>query len=95
MACIGSCLNIMKEHEGGQAISHTTVGFAWRAGTYLLVIVTIAKGSIGLFVPWVAECRYRPSKAGVGSTLCYFLGLANIETPQAKGCFHTCLVFGF
>ena len=33
----------------------------------ILLIVTIAKDSFGLFVPWIAPCQYGPSKCGYGS----------------------------
>ena len=61
------CLSIMKKYEGSQGINHTIVVWLEGAATYLLLIVTIAKGSISLFVPWTAEFQYGPSKSGFGS----------------------------
>ena len=47
-------------------VAHSLVSLGGTA-TYFLLTVTIAKGSIGLFVPWTKECHYGPSKFGFGS----------------------------
>ena len=44
-------------------------GDVWLGGgaTYLLLIVTLAKGSIGFFLPSTAKSQYGPSKSTFGS----------------------------
>ena len=47
--------------------SQAKKALVWLGGAYHLLIVTIAKGFIGLFVPWTAYCPYGPSKSTFGT----------------------------
>ena len=65
---IASRLKRMRKYEDSNGSNHKTVRLACGgSATYLLLMVTIAKGSIGFFVPLTALSRYGPSKSTFGS----------------------------
>ena len=65
VAYIVSCLKMMRKYV--RAPTRQPLVWLRGAATYLLLIVTIAKGSIGFFVPSTAESQYGPSKSTFGS----------------------------
>ena len=94
---IVSCLKIMRKYEDSKGTNHTTVGLAWRHRH--IFIVTIAKGSIGFFVPSTAESQYGPSKSTFGSRFLVIPWSGQCQcqrqTPLVKGCCRTSSALGF
>ena len=91
-----SCLNIMRKYEGSKGTGHTTDGLAWRR---CHIFVVNSDDNKGLY--WLCLCHgLQIASMGLqsphlGATSLSFLGPANVETPQVKGCFHTSSGFGF